>query len=117
MPVTAPVCAVSANETIQQPKPVQYPSIPVATDLPSAIAAINAMRQVVQKLSGGFTTSSSGKKNTPAPPQTTFTEISRATKTVRITNPNDPTQFIDVERISSLTLKDSQTGETWGWNL
>lgn len=33
-------------------------------------------------------------------------EVSRTTKTVRVTNPDDPSQFVDVEKILSMKLKD-----------
>lgn len=32
-------------------------------------------------------------------------EIARTTSTVRVTNPTDPSQYVDVERIDSLTLR------------
>lgn len=33
-------------------------------------------------------------------------EISRETSTVRVTNPSDPSQFVDVERVESLLVRD-----------
>lgn len=38
-------------------------------------------------------------------------EKSRTTKTVRITNPTDPEQFVDVEKILSMKLVDEQQKE------
>lgn len=45
-----------------------------------------------------------------------FQEVrsARTTKTVRVTNPDDSTQFVDVEQINSLTFKNSND-ETWTW--
>ena len=39
-------------------------------------------------------------------------EQSRLTETVRVFNPEDETQYVDVERITALTTKNSKTGET-----
>jgi hypothetical protein len=35
-----------------------------------------------------------------------WSEVSRTTSTVRVTNPTDPTQFVDVARVDSLHLQD-----------
>lgn len=35
-----------------------------------------------------------------------LTEVSRQTTTVRVENPDDPTQFVDVERIQKLHMRD-----------
>jgi len=44
-------------------------------------------------------------------------EVSRKTSTVRITNPTDPDQFVDVERIDELRLKDERGQESkWYFN-
>lgn len=38
-------------------------------------------------------------------------EISRTTKTVRISNPTDASQFVDVEKILTMKLRDEQDKE------
>ncbi len=49
----APVCHISTgSQVIDQPKPTLLLSVPVAVDLPSAIAAINALKLIVQMISG-----------------------------------------------------------------
>ena len=45
---TAPICPVSRDQVIGQPKSSLIPNIPLATDLASALSAINAMRQAMQ---------------------------------------------------------------------
>lgn len=40
-----------------------------------------------------------------------YTEKSRVTSTQRIENPDDATQFVDVERIEKLTMANSQGNE------
>ena len=52
-----------------------------------------------------------------------FPEIERATETVRITNPQDAEQYVDVERITSITFQAPNVGEKneiqqfWQFNL
>ncbi len=49
----APVCHVSTgSQVIQQPRPTLLPSVPVAVDLPSALAAIAALKLLIQQISG-----------------------------------------------------------------
>jgi len=38
-------------------------------------------------------------------------EIARETTSVRVFNPDDDTQYVDVDRITSLTVRNDQTGE------
>ncbi len=54
--------------------------------------------------------------NKPQGAKGRWTEISRQTATVRVTNPNDNTQYVDVLRINQLVFQDSVTGEVWTWN-
>lgn len=46
----------------------------------------------------------------------TFEEKSRVTRTVRVTNPDDDSQFVDVERIEKLVLA-SNRGDEIHFNL
>ena len=119
----APVCSDSKDEVIKQPTPNNLLGIPVATDLPTAIAAVNAMRAVLQNITGrtggfppkpftpqynGFTS----KKTTSR-----WSEVSgdRVKKVVKVYNPNDKTQFIEVEQINGVTMQDQVTGDKWTW--
>jgi hypothetical protein len=45
-----------------------------------------------------------------------FNEVpgSRKTETVRITQANNPNNYVEVEQINSIMLKD-KSGETWVW--
>ena len=119
----APVCLVQPVIDKTQPPSVDMPSIPQATDLASAIAAINAlsmaMRTVVRRLppppiqpQGGTTLTTTKKK---PPPLGRWNQVQRITEQVKVTNPNDPTQFVIIDRINNLVMRDSNTGETWVW--
>jgi hypothetical protein len=117
-----PVCHVSTDQVIDQPPKVLLPSIPEATDLNSALAAINAMRQMLLLLAGQI-----GRGGAQGPPGAAgksaqkekvgrWNEVSRSTSKVKVFNPDDKTQFVEVERINKLTMKDSVTNEQWIWN-
>ena len=92
------------------------PNIPKATDLPSSIAAINALAQAVAILTtqlGQSSNSSTGA--TAATVASGFTVVSQKTQVIRIFDPNDNTVFVDVEQITALTLYDPVTKQTWQW--
>lgn len=101
------------------------PSIPVATDLPSALQAINALRQTINIIINNTTPSNPGgspgggfKSQNQPNPQANFTEIraNRVTQTVRVFNPQDHNQFVDVQQITGLTFLDPQTKQTIVWS-
>lgn len=130
----APVCHVVQNEIITQPQGPTLMSIPAATDLASALAAIAALAQNVRLLSGqigrngangasgrgvnggvgprGF----AGSAGRAAPTNTRWAEQSRQTQTKTITDSTG--QFsVTIQQITSLNMVDSVTGESWGWKL
>lgn len=127
----APVCLVNPPTPKFPTKGAQFVSVPVATDLASAIAAVNAMRQnwaIVQTQvgqnntvtnpatnPGGGAGGSSSKKSNTDKKSSNFIEVSRKTTKTKITDPNDPSVFVEVEQITGLTLKQKSTGETWTW--
>ena len=119
----APVCNVN-----QTGKPVQVggpalPAIPKATDLASAIKAINAIAQTVNIIVNNGVPSNPGGVNpgggfTSNPAQNAnFNEIraQRISQTQRIYNPQDKTQYVDVNQITGLTFLDPQTKQTLIW--
>lgn len=114
--MVAPVCHVSKDQVITQPAPKNLPAIPHATDLTSALAAIAALKIIVERITqppidnGGTTL-----KSTPAK-QPRWVQDTRTTEKVKIVNPTDPSQFVEIERIKKLTMKDGITGDTWSWS-
>lgn len=125
----APVCNIIPADQPGAPTAKKVPTIPIATDLNSALSALNAVRAWInaqqQPPAGGAGGGSGGTiippppKQPPQPKPTTgrWNELSRTTQLVKITNPADPTQFVEVLQLSSLTMQDSQTKETWVWHL
>lgn len=120
----APVCLIQPVINTQQPSQVDMPSIPQATDLASAIAAINALaasfRTIQSRLppppptpQGQGTILTSTKKK---PKQGRWNRIQQTVQTVRVFNSQDKSQYVDVEQITGLTMQDSLTGEQWIWS-
>jgi hypothetical protein len=99
----APACPVTRSELPPSQPGIKIPFVPKATDLDSAIKAIN---QIIDILVGG----DSG-------PTIRWLEKERATEIVRITNPDDEDQWVDVERITMLLMEDQITGDLWLWEL
>ncbi len=108
---SAPVCNIPVNIPINQPDPRLLPAIPLAHDLSSAIAAINAMRQWLMWMMNQ-------RPHNNKTPQASlnegnFVESNRTTQVVRIYNPNDSSQWVDVEEITGLTMTDKKSGQSW----
>lgn len=123
----APICHVPVPTPIDQPGGIQNPSIPIATDLQSAIAAINAMRMILMRIANlqpRFDGSSNGRgsgirkpsKQEPKKKVGRWNEVSRVTKKEKVYNPEDKEQFVEVERMNRLVMRDSITGEEWIWS-
>lgn len=120
--MSAPVCHVPPeNVNVPQPGVRNLPAVPIAQpNLESLVNAVNALRQVVNILSGqqsvdganGFSNSFSTTK-----PKTdgTWIEEKRVTQTVKVYNPDDRTQYIEVERINGLVMRNKDTKQTWVW--
>jgi len=120
----APVCRISPT-----PPPTTYKgpltaSIPVATDLASAIAAVNALRAAMLAGSGANSQGNGGAGPGPNPgggfsEKSQFQVTNQVIKPVRIYDPNDPTKqtYVDVNQVVSLQMANPVTKETWSWQL
>lgn len=115
----APICHIPpANPVVPQPGVVTLPAIPVATNLTSALMAINGIRQTLQIITqqiqrdNGF-----NRKPDPNGKKSQWVEKNRTTSTVKIYQNNDPStgNFVEVEQIDTLTMADKNTGQTWDW--
>lgn len=119
MSTQAPICHIPPeNPVVPQPGVRALPSIPVATDLSSALRAINALRQTINILTQqqGGANNFSLKRDPDKKPQ--WSEQARVVEKEKIYQNNDPTtgNFVEVERINSLTMADKITGQTWRWD-
>ena len=99
------VCNVQG--VVRQPdqKISQVQGIPRATDLDSALKAIQA---IVNNLSS---------QQTISPGNFTEDTSRRTSQTVRVYNPTDHSQYVDVEQITGLTFVDQNTGRTLVWKF
>lgn len=112
------VCHIPPVAPTVQPSPVNIPSIPPAeANIPSLQNTVNVMRQALQILLGqqGFQ-GPQGRAGVNASAAGQFTETKRVTETVRVFNPDDNTQFVDVERTNQLVMTNKATKQTWTYN-
>lgn len=131
--MTAPVCRVQPKVVINQPTPVKLATIaPAQNNLESVVRTLNQLIQEFMKLAGQALEREQAQINTlrssvnqlarnarnqgPSDKNTRWTEIQRVTKKVKVTNPDDDSQFVEVKRIQKLVLKDKVTGEEWVFN-
>lgn len=99
----APVCPISRGETPPAQPGIKLPSVPLATDLESAIKAINTIAAIMN--------------DENSEPFIRWLEKYRVTAIVRIFNPDDDSQWVDVERIMKLVMEDQENGDLWVWEL
>lgn len=114
-----PVCNLNSKLDIPQPTAPTFPQIPIATDQASTQAAVNAMRQFLQNMfgdtagpnniffgggggqGGGGGGGGGGNRPNPQPKPTDFVEVpgTRVTENVRVFNPDDNSQYVDVQQV------------------
>lgn len=96
------VCNVQGPVKFPDQKISNFQPIPKATDLPSALRAIQAITN------NFYTLMKAGN----------FQEQRqlRTFQTVRVFNPDDSNQWVDVQQITGLTFVDPVTGRTLTWH-
>ncbi len=130
-----PICHIPTDTPISQPSPVTFPSIPTPDGtLAGIMNTLLAMKMAIELLSGqnshapnrtsfvqGPPPAGAPRGGVKPPPKSSpqkparWTESGRTTQKVRVFNPDDHNQFVDVLRINTLTLADGVTGESWFW--
>lgn len=115
-----PVCHIPPPSTPGAPQPLSTPGIPgPATDLNSVIALVNALRVVVAQMMDQIKTNRGTINNFYTQPdgKSDWVEVNRVTEKVRIYQNNDKTSpnYVDVDRINSLTMAHRSTGQRWQW--
>lgn len=126
----APYCPTSYSQPttdrrrLQQPGQTDIPTIPPAHDLRSVITAINQMNNVFQHITRMPTQINNVYPPTiagiPAPPKgptptyarLTWQEGGRNYNKQKVVNPEDKTQFIEINTISSVGWYETATGHT-----
>jgi len=75
----------------------------------SAADAINGGLSAPRDLDGGV----ESPPDAPLVADRSFRKISETTDLVRVEDPENPDVFVDVERVLSVRLRDTVTGEVW----
>lgn len=117
--MSAPVCHIPPEDVnIPQPTSPGLPGIPVATDLASALRAINAIRQTLQIMNSQQNNDNGFGRRPEQGKKSQWSEESRVTSKVKIYQNNDPStgNFVEVEQINKLVMADKNTGQKWTWN-
>jgi hypothetical protein len=104
----APVCPVSRDEAVPGGPGLLLPTPPPAFDLPSAILAINQLRQIVNILINPPPNVNLQLK--VAFPKPVWVETNRNMVTQRVFNPDDHSMWVDVQHIAMLDMTDKTTG-------
>ena len=120
--MVAPTCELPNRVRPDLPGRIDLTTVPPATDLKSALAAINALRGAMMQMSSQLpqqerttTPGSSGFSTKKTAKKTGWKELGRVKKLERVENPDDPGQFVMVEVIVQLTMGNAGTGEKWTW--
>lgn len=120
----APVCPISRSQPVPGQPGLLLPFIPSAVDLPSAIAAANAMARVLQNPSvprnnenpltpfGQPQLSSNNNGRGGKRVRSRWEEKNRKTAIKKFVNPEDDQIWIKVERIIEITWVDKARGAT-----
>lgn len=126
----APVCPVSRSQPVSNAPGNPMPAVPKALDLPSLIAAANAIRLQVLQLIGPsmvvnnvFPPRSFGYpqlKYTARPPLADWYEVDRVDEDLKVYHklPNgngDASQFVVVTRVDESTFRDRNTESYFEW--
>lgn len=122
--MSAPVCHIPpANPNITQPGPKPLPSIPdPGPDINSLLASVLALKMIVERITGKDPLDNgtlNGFRIKPDPnKKEQWTEQSRVVEKVKVYQNNDPStgNFVEIERINQLTMRDKATGQTWTWD-
>jgi hypothetical protein len=113
----APVCHIPPTTPDNGQLPKNLPAIPPATDLKSALNAINVMRQIIQIITNQQPIIiNQGQSNNSSKFKTaSWRESSRKTEKIKVYNPQDKSQWVEIERINELTMEDNNSNSTWRW--
>jgi hypothetical protein len=91
------------TKTAVKKKKLRFPAIAQAQDMQSLITSVNQLKHIVDILTNQFEEA------------VHWVERSRKTEIVRITNPDDEEQWVDVERITHLVFQNTVTEELFEW--
>lgn len=119
-----PVCHVPPANLPGNPQSHNLPGLgSVQPNIPSLVRAVQDLQRAVRVLAGqvnpivpGATSNGFKSKQDKPTDQGRWIEQDRVTETVRVFNPQDHDQYVDVQQINKLTMRDPITKETWVWD-
>lgn len=98
---TPAVCHIPPVETVTQPPAHNLQSVaPAQPNIQSLTATVNQLRSLLIQFMNR---------------KAVWQEQSRTTENVKITDPNNPSSFVVVQRINKLVMVDKVTNQTWTW--
>lgn len=132
----APVCPISRSQAVPGMPGLRIPSVPLVQDLSSAIQALNQIAAIIPQLTtpvplnnvfpsqdfpllrGNSGPTQDGGGNFTEKRKQNWTEVGRDRETVRVTNPDDDSQWIEIDRIIHLEYRANKdgSGNTLVWN-
>ena len=129
------VCPITRNQPLPPMRPPRAPVIPQATNLPSVIAAIDAINLILQDFAAAPPGNNLGPGSPPGSGEEEggdgspykkkgWEEVSRNTEICRIYDPENKdrttmgkTDYVDLPRITELRYKENRTDTYLIWNL
>lgn len=113
-----PVCHIPPAQPQVLPNLQNLPQVPPATDLPSALAAIAAIRLIINQITNVNNTTNGprGGGSGSSSEDADWVEDSRVSEKVRVYNPEDKKQYVDIQRINRLVMKNTKTKQHWQWD-
>lgn len=87
-----------------RPFQIQPSGLQVSIEVENVLAEPVAVHLIALGNAAFFSFSFQASSN--GPPGTTLREVSRENKRVRIENPNDSSQFVEVDRVKSISMRD-----------
>lgn len=113
-----PVCHIPPANTPADPQAKNIPGIPepAQANVQSLQHTVNQLRQIIIFMSGQQGPAGSNGA-APKPARWTEDKPARTTQKTRVFQNNDPTSqnWVDVETITGVSMKDGVTGESWKW--
>jgi len=119
MSTVGPVCHIPPNTTAETHEPVNLPAIPPAMpNLQSLTATVNALRQALMIYTGQRGPQGAQGRSGKDAPSGSWTQSDIQTEKVKIYQNNDPStgNFVEIERVNKLTMKNNSTNQTWVFN-
>lgn len=126
--MTAPVCPISRSQPVPGMPGTRLPYIPLAVDLPSAIAALHAINLHLMQptmINNVYPPEPIPRPGTDGPNQDgggrpkkpRWVEVGRVSDTMRISNIDDDEAWVELDVIKELTFRDEASGNYLYWKL